>query len=223
MKPGLLQNKMDDGEVLARVLAGETALYEIIIRRYNPLLYKIGRSYSLTHEDVQDAMQETFIAGYENLSRFRKEALLSTWLTRIMINKCFYKMKKATRSIPLSNSAEQAELADMSQAKSDRFPLQAELKKILEVCLEKLPEHYRLVFLLRETENFSVAQTAETLNITPLNVKVRLSRAKAMMRDYLEQWYSKTDIYDFHLQYCSQVVDNVLARILSSSPEKPVI
>ena len=199
-------NKMEDTEVLERVLAGEIGLYEIIIRRHNPLLYKIGSSYGLQHEDVQDAMQDTFIAGYEKLFQFRKESQLSTWLSRIMINKCLYKMKQKKGNIALSSSED-------PRIVQETFPLQTELRRIMELSIEKLPEPYRLVFLLRETENFSVAQTADVLNITEINVKVRLNRAKAMMREYLEHWYSKSDIYEFNLKYCSEVVENVLKRL----------
>ena len=205
---------MNEPELLDKIIGGEIALYEVIIRRYNPLLYKIGRSYRLAHEDVQDAMQETFITGYEKLSQFRKEAQLGTWLARIMINKCLYKMKKNTKNISLSITGEINDLPILlPEGGGEKFPFQTELKKILELSLEKLPESYRMVFLLRETENFSVAETAEALNITPLNVKVRLNRAKAMMREHLEQWYSKTEIYEFNLTYCSKVVDQVFQKI----------
>lgn len=209
----ILNTQLDDFEILDRMLAGEIALYEIIIRRYNPLLYKIGRSYSLMHEDVQDIMQETYIAAYEKLSQFQKRSQLSTWFTRIMINKCLYKMKKETRNIPI-NIGENINLEKyLPNDNQEKF--HTELKKLIEMSIEKLPESYRLVFLLRETENFSVAQTAEALDITPMNVKVRLNRAKAMMRNYLEKWYTKTDIYEFNLKYCSAVVENVLQKLNS--------
>jgi RNA polymerase sigma factor (sigma-70 family) len=131
-----------------------------------------------------------------------------------MINKCLYKMKKDIKNIPLSTTGEMNDLPRLfPEGGGETFPLQTELKKILELSLEKLPESYRMVFLLRETQNFSVAETAEALNITPLNVKVRLNRAKAMMRDHLEQWYSKTEIYEFNLTYCSKVVDQVFKKI----------
>lgn len=210
----ILNNQLDDLEILDRVLAGEIALYEIIIRRHNPLLYKIGRSYRLAHEDVQDIMQETFITAYEKLSQFRKKSQLSTWLTRIMINKCLYKMKKEIKNIPINISSENINLEKyLPNDTQEKF--HTELKKLIEMSIEKLPESYRLVFLLRETENFSVAETAEALDITPMNVKVRLNRAKAMMRDHLEKWYTKTDIYEFNLKYCSAVVENVLQKLNS--------
>jgi RNA polymerase sigma factor (sigma-70 family) len=212
MDQKLSNNSLSDTEVLEKVLAGESSLYEIIIRRYNPLLYKIGRSYGLLHEDVQDVMQETYITGYEKLYQFQGKAQLSTWLTRIMINKCIHKMKRRVDNISLSTIDDQIEEQTAGNA-AEKFPVQNELKRIMEVSLEKLPEPYRLVFLLRETENFSVAQTAEALNITEINVKVRLNRAKSMLRENIEQWYSKADIYDFNLKYCSEVVNTVLKAI----------
>lgn len=203
---------LTDTEVLERVLAGELSLYEIIIRRYNPLLYKIGRSYGLQHEDVQDTMQDSFITGYEKLHQFQGRAQLSTWLTRIMINKCIYRMKRRVDNIPLNTAGGNIE-EPVAASAAEKLPLQNELKRIMEQSVEKLPEPYRLVFLLRETENFSIAQTAEALNISEVNVKVRLNRAKSMLRTTIEQWYSKADIYDFNLKYCSSMVDAVLKKI----------
>jgi RNA polymerase sigma factor (sigma-70 family) len=121
-------------------------------------------------------------------------------------------MKRKVDSIPLNITDAHIEEQTAGNA-AEKFPLQNELKRIMEVSLEKLPEAYRLVFLLRETENFSVAQTAEALNITEINVKVRLNRAKSMLRENIEQWYSKSDIYEFNLKYCTQVVDAVLKDI----------
>jgi RNA polymerase sigma factor (sigma-70 family) len=215
MEQNLLNNTLTDTEVLDRVLAGETGLYEIIIRRHNPLLYKIGRSYGLQHEDVQDAMQDTYITGYEKLHQFQGRSQLSTWLTRIMINKCIYKMKRRVEKIPL-NAADENFEEHTAATLAGKFPLQIELKRIMELSLEKLPEPYRMVFLLRETENFSVAQTAEALNISEINVKVRLNRAKAMLRENLEQWYTRADIYEFNLKYCTQVVNAVLNKITNN-------
>jgi RNA polymerase sigma factor (sigma-70 family) len=212
MEQKLFNNTLSDTEVIEKVLAGENSYYEIIIRRYNPLLYKIGRSYGLLHEDVQDVMQETFITGYEKLYQFQGKSQLSTWLTRIMINKCLFKMKRRVDNIPLDTTGDPGEEQPTGYI-AEKFPLQSELKRIMELSLEKLPEPYRLVFLLRETENFSVAQTAEALNISTINVKVRLNRAKSMLRENIEQWYSKADIYDFNLKYCTEVVNGVLKAI----------
>ena len=73
---------------------GETALYEIIIRRYNPYLYKTGRSYGYNHQDTEDLMQETFINAYTNLKKFENRSSFKTWVTRIMLNNCFQKKEE---------------------------------------------------------------------------------------------------------------------------------
>ena len=91
--------------------------------------------------------------------------------------------------------------------------LNRELSNILEKSLEKIPVHYRTVFILREVEGLSVAETAEMMNLTPVNVKVRLNRAKTLLQKELEKYYSKAQLYDFNLIYCDAVVRNVFDAI----------
>ena len=88
-----------------------------------------------------------------------------------------------------------------------------EFSKVLENCLQQLPLDYRAVFVLRELEGFNVAETAELLNITPVNVRVRLNRAKVMLQKQLESFYSSLDLYDFNLVHCDNIVNAVFARI----------
>ena len=85
-----------DIEIINKVLNGELKLYEILIRRYNSFLYKIGRSYHYNHEDTEDLMQETFIKAYENLSKLKNSAYFKTWLIRIMLNECYRRTKKSS-------------------------------------------------------------------------------------------------------------------------------
>src|SRR6187399_1098746 len=87
-------NKYSDPELIQNIIAGETKLYEILIRRYNPYLYKTGRSYNYDHEDTQDLMQETFINAYLNLSKFEHRSSFKTWIIKIMLNNCYQKQKK---------------------------------------------------------------------------------------------------------------------------------
>lgn len=91
--------------------------------------------------------------------------------------------------------------------------LNAELKTILDDAIRKLPEIYRTVFVMREIENMSVAETQECLAISEVNVKVRLNRAKAMLRDLLANHYNKEDILHFHLTRCDRMVEKVMSRI----------
>ena len=88
-----------------------------------------------------------------------------------------------------------------------------ELTAVLEKSIQNIPGIYRTVFILREVEGFSVAETAELLDITPVNVKVRLNRAKALLQKEVEQYYSRSEVYSFNLVYCDQIVNRVFEKI----------
>lgn len=81
-----------DVEVIEKINGGDIASFEILIRRYNPVLYKIARSHGFSHHDAEDLMQEAHIAAYQNLSRFEGRASYKTWVSKIMVNKCLYKI-----------------------------------------------------------------------------------------------------------------------------------
>ncbi len=202
----ILTQQLNDEEILDRMVAGESALYEILIRRYNPLLYKIGRSHGFLHEDTQDLMQDTYITAYQHLHEFQRRSQWSTWLARIMINKCLYKIKTNQRM-------QVTTLVEEGTVSVDKSIVHQELGKVMEKAIEGLSDTYRMVFLLREMQGLSVNETAEILNISPVNVKVRLNRAKAQLKEKLENWYNSADIYEFNLIYCSQIVERVFKEL----------
>ncbi len=86
--------QMDDIEIVQKILNGEKQSYELIVRRFNPVLYRIGRAYNLCHEDTRDVMQESFVDAYRGLEGFRNESNFKTWISRIMINRCFHHFKR---------------------------------------------------------------------------------------------------------------------------------
>ena len=88
--------KFTDADVISKVLNGEKAMYEIIVRRYNPYLYKIGRSYNYSHDDTQDLMQDTYIDAYKSLDKYEGRSNFKTWISRIMLNNCFRKKEKSS-------------------------------------------------------------------------------------------------------------------------------
>jgi RNA polymerase sigma factor (sigma-70 family) len=207
-----------DMEVIQMVLAGQPALFEILIRRNNACLYKTGRAYQYNHEDTQDLMQDTFIDAYTNLAKFENRASLKTWLIRIMLNNCFQKKQK-----PGFKNAAPNEISDNSipmfsnQQNTDtgQMVLNRELSAIVENALQRVPEDYRLVFSLREMSRLTVKETAEALCITEANVKTRLNRAKTMLRREIENVYKAEDIYEFNLVYCDAMVSRVMKEIKS--------
>src|SRR3954451_1910030 len=83
-----------DAEVIEQVLLGNTALFEILIRRYNALLYKTGRAYGLNHQDTEDLMQETYVNAYQHLRKLESGAAFKTWLIKIMLHQCYHKVRK---------------------------------------------------------------------------------------------------------------------------------
>src|SRR5215216_3739943 len=96
---------------------------------------------------------------------------------------------------------------------TEKIVLNKELSKVLEKSLAEIPLTYRTVFILREVEGFSTAETAELMNSTPVNVKVRLSRAKVLLQKKVENFYSSADIFEFNAVYCDAMVRRVFEKI----------
>jgi RNA polymerase sigma factor (sigma-70 family) len=211
-----------DIEVIQQVLSGNTALFEIIIRRYNPYLYKVGRSYGFNHQDTEDLMQETFINSYMNLRQFAERSSFKTWLITIMLHQCYRKshkfnyLKEQTADLLPDNSSFM--FLPKNHSNTDDAVLSKELNKVVEACLQELPQEYRTTFALRELAGLSVAETAEAMNTTATNVKVRLNRAKPMLRKAIEKTYSTEDIYEFNLVCCDRIVNGVMTRISALKP-----
>lgn len=204
-----------EAEVIARVIDGEKALYEIIVRRFNPYLYKIGRSYNYNHEDTQDLMQETFIDAYKNLLQFEGRSDFKTWIIRIMMNNCYRKRGKASFKNEMMQDVNEHSTPMFSNRNNDTEKViqNRELGHIIESALRKIPFDYRMVFSLREINGLNVSETAEMLGISEANVKVRLSRAKLMLRRDIESAYSANELFEFNLIYCDPMVENVMNKI----------
>lgn len=204
-----------DTQVIENILNGQTALFEILIRRNNPFLYKAGRSYNYNHEDTQDLMQETFIDAYKSLSRFENRSSFKTWIIKIMLNHCYRKKQKFSYKNEIAKDINENSKPMFSNSHNDsgKVVTNRELNYVIENALQQVPLDYRMVFSLREMSGLNIAETAETLNISEANVKVRLNRAKTMLRKEIEKSYSAEDIFDFNLVYCDAIVHRVMNKI----------
>ena len=209
--------KLEDIEVLSKILQGETALYEIIIRRYNPYLFKIGKSYGFNHYDTEDLMQEAFISAYTNLEQFENRSSLKTWLVKIMLNHCYHRKQKSSHKNELATGmVEKSNAIPMfshNNSNTGKTVMNNELKHVLETALLELPEDYKMVFTLRELNGMSTRETAEALNISESNTKVRLKRAKIFLRKEIQKMYSPEEIFEFNLIYCNRIVANVFREL----------
>ena len=210
-----------DEDIASAIVAGNTMLFEILIRRYNGVLYKLSRTYGFRHHESEDLMQETHITVYKKLHSFRREASFKTWITRIHLHHCYHKLNKGYMKYeePSGDLPATAGAMFQSPGDTDKAVLNRELSKVLEQNIEALPVTYREVFVLREIEGFSVAETSAILGITEINTKVRLNRAKALLQKQLENVYSSTDIYNFNLIYCDAMVRNVMNAITKTALE----
>lgn len=205
-------------ELITRILAGESRLFEHIIRRYNSCLYKTGRAYGFSHADTEDLMQETYVSIFSHLSQFRYQSSLKTWATRIMLNFCYHKSRKLSYVRETMSSVfvdeKSSPMFHYHHEETGRTVENDELKRELEKAVGSMPADYRMVFTLREMNGLSVKETAGALDISEGNVKTRLNRAKRMLRIALRRRYSTEDLFEFNLIYCDAMVERVMSRIL---------
>ena len=207
---------LSDEEIVGRILKGEKHLYELLMRKFNTQLYRI--SMSIVDDDMaaEDIMQTAYINAYLHLSSFRNKSSFSTWLTRILINESLlYKKKKAKNLQVLSEQT-------MNNSDNDTpltTVMNKELKMILEKAVSSLPEKYRLVFVMREVQELSTRETMEILDLEESNVKIRLTRAKEMLRNELSSYYHSNQLFAFNLIRCDRIAEYVMKEINSIQPQ----
>lgn len=210
-----------DEEVVDRVRAGDTALYEIIMRRYNQRLYRVARAIVRDDGEAEDVMQAAYVRAYEHLGQFAGRAPFSAWLTRIAVHEALLRLRKRSRIDQLEDS-EIVGGAGLNMAETSPDPEQittrAELRQLLEEAILDLPEQYRAVLMLRDVEELSTAETADALSLTEENVKVRLHRGHGMVRSWLlaRVGANAKDAFPFMGLRCDRVVRNVLAKVAGS-------
>jgi len=205
-----------DLEIIQKINDGDVKLFEILIRRYNPFLYKIGRTYRYNHQDTEDLMQDAYVNTFFSLKKFEHRSSFKTWITRIMLNLCYQRKHKLSFKNEITGDDIQNEKSNImfhQSTNNEKITVNKELGRVLENAIHEIPEDYRIVFSLRELNGLSVAETAEALNISESNVKVRLNRAKTMLQKEIKKMYSPEEIFEFNLIYCDGMVDRVMKKI----------
>lgn len=229
--PALMQQAKaecwSDEEVVTRVLAGETALFEIIMRRYNQRLYRVAHSILRNDGEAEDVMQDAYVRAYQHLHQFEGRAKFSTWLTRIAVHEALARAHRRNRMQELDAepfggymNPLPATTPDPEQQASDR-----ELVALLQDAVLALPDNYRSVLMMRDIEEMSTTDTAKALDLTEENVKVRLHRARALLRRELfaRAGAQRGNAFPFMGARCDHMVQTVMQRIaelLAQSAEK---
>jgi len=205
-------SKLSDEEIVTRIVNGEQHLYERLMRKFNQQLYRISMSIINDDKEAEDIMQTAYFNAYRQLPNFKHQSSFGTWLTRILINESLLhkkrklKLEKAVMENIYNDNHSETPLAEL---------MNKELKVLLEKAVANLPEKYRIVFVMREVQGMSTNETMEALDLGESNVKIRLNRAKEMLRTELNSYWAPSQIYEFNLVRCDVIVNNVMGRIMN--------
>jgi len=204
---------MSDEEVVQRVRDGQTSLFEIIMRRYNQRLFRVTRSILKDDSEAEEVTQEAYVRAYEHLGQFQARSKFSTWLTKIAVYEALARVRSRRRT---SQSDEYPEhLMESKQRSPEEQTYDSEMRSLLEGAVDSLPDEYRSILMMRDIEGMSTSDAAECLNITEENAKVRLFRARAMMRRQLVEraGMASSTAFQFLGARCDRLVQRVLERI----------
>jgi RNA polymerase sigma-70 factor (ECF subfamily) len=217
----MAEGSLNDDEVIERVLAGEHALYEVLIRRYNTRLYRAARAILGNDRDVEDVMQDAYIKAFQSLTQFEGRSQFSTWLTRIAVHEALARRQKTERIEEwdaMSEHRQDSISASRAQWDPETETSSSELNRLVECSIENLPETYRAVVMLRDVEQMSTSETALCLAITEDNVRARLHRGHAILRKeiYAKVGNSAKAAFPFHAVRCDRVVVGFFARLAAA-------
>ena len=211
------QRSWTDEEIIARVLRGDSEVYELLIRRYNQKLYRAIRAVLKDDSEAEDVMQEAYLRAFQKLGQFEGRASFSTWVTRIGVNEAIARLtsKRRTETDFLEEHPIESEMAREPISDPEREMASIETRELLEEAILRLPLHYRLVVMMRDVEEMTTSETAAALDLTDEAVKVRLHRGRAMLRRELFARVGATssEAFQFHAVRCDRVAAAVMRGI----------
>ena len=212
-----------DAQLAARAGRGDTAAFEALMRRHNRTLFRTARAILRDDAEAEDALQEAYLQAYHALPGFRAEARFSTWMVRIVANEALMRLRKETRRaqiVPMQSADATPgleELADTTMEKNRPEPSaeRAEMRRLLEQQIDRLPDAYRTVFMLRAVEELPAEEVAAVLQIPEATVRTRFFRARSLLREALAQQIdvAYADAFAFAGERCDRIVAAVLARL----------
>lgn len=209
-----------DEDVIRQVLQGNTAMFELLMRRYNERVYRAARAIVRDEQEAEDVMQQAYVNAFTHLAQFNGAARFSTWLTRIAVNESLARVRRRGRHETFDDERSNVEpfMSRNVPENPERQAFSGELRGLLEWAIDTLPDGMREVFVLREVEGLSTAEVAESLGVSEDVVKTRLSRGRAALRRVLMARTGATapDAFRFYRPRCDRVVARVLARITSA-------
>ncbi len=219
-----------DAALIERLVAGDRAAFEVLMRRHNRRLYRMARAVLGDPTEAEDALQDTYLRVWLSIGQFRGEAALSTWIARLLLNECSSRLRRSARRqnvIPMASAIPQAEIgavADSNAELPEQTLARLEARTLIERKLGELPEQFRLVFLLRSVEELEVEAVAELLDIPAATVRSRHFRAKALLRELLARTLdiAEREVFEFGGERCDRLVARVLARVAAGETMRDI-
>jgi len=206
-----------DAEVIRQVLQGQTAMFELLMRRYNERVYRAARAIVRDDQEAEDVMQQAYFNAFTHLRQYNGMAKFSTWLTRIAINEALARVRRQGRYEVFDDELTNEEpfVSLNTSENPERQAFAGELRGLLEWAIDALPNGMREVFVLREVEGLSTSEVAESLDVSEDVVKTRLSRGRAVLRRVLLErtGAAAPDAFRFYRPRCDRVVSQVLTRL----------
>ena len=221
---------VDDGtpdlDLVQRIAKRDRRAFQVLMRRYNQMLFRTARSILKEDAEAEDAVQESYLLAYRAIESFRGDAKLSTWLVRIVANESIARLRKRNRGAEVIHldgdaSSEENREEGMNESTPERpenATLRAEMRRLLEAKIDELPDAFRTVFVLRAVEEMSVEESAAALDIPQATVRTRFFRARSLLRESLSREIdlAQADAFGFAGARCDRIIANVIAKLAES-------
>lgn len=217
-------------ELVALARAGHHEAFRHIMQRCNQRLFRVARAVLNDDQEAEDALQDAYIRAFDRLDSFRGDSKLSTWLTRIVLNECYQRLRKQRPTIPIDKlefGQDSAQVLNFPGNYGMENPIntagRSQVRQLIESAIEALPEPFRVVFVMRSVEEYSTQETADMLGIPPDTVKTRLHRARRQLRNELSEKLesSLSEAYPFLGHRCARITNTVMQKIETMTDNHP--
>jgi len=214
----------DDRSLVRRIIQGDQAAFETLMRRHNSRLYRVARAILKNETEAEDALQDAYLDAFRHIREFRGTAALGTWLTRIVVNHALMRVRRHKRDrvvVPFADPAAgdarpaESDVADDTRESATATVIRGEIRRMLERRIDELPVAFRTVFVMRDVEDMTVEETAACLGIPAPTVRTRLFRARALLRAALARDVDTAtlDVFGFQGERCDRIVAKVLPQL----------
>ena len=202
-----------EAELVAAARNRDEMAIRALIKANNQRLFRVARAVLRNDAEAEDVVQATYVKAFTKLESFRGDSAFSTWLTRIALNEAFGRKRRQRPTMDITTMEETADVIAFPGASPEAETGRRQMRDLLAAAIDKLPEPFRLVFVLREIEELDIAETASFLGIKPETVKTRLFRARRLIRESLSERIAPAlaDVFPFDGQRCTNLADRVIA------------